>query len=260
MRLLILSDLHLEHWREQAPAIELQSSRPDLVILAGDIHNDAAAVGWAARSFKDLPVLYVHGNHEAYGSNLQDMQQAIEQACLVHPQVHFLNQREVILNGVRFLGATLWTDYCLFGAEQKSAAFHASEKVVMDYHRIRISPAENYPLTPEHTVYLHQRQRAWLADCLNRPFDGKTVVITHMAPSLRSVASRYADSLVSAAFASSMDDLASRADLWIHGHTHDSFDYQIGDCRVVCNPCGYRLASGLPENPDFNPGLIVELA
>ena len=32
----------------------------------------------------------------------------------------------------------------------------------------------------------------------------------------------------------------SRAQLWIHGHTHDSFDYVVNGTRVVCNPRGIR--------------------
>lgn len=49
MRLLILSDLHLEVWRDNAPAIDL-SGRPDAVILAGDIDTGSNAIDWAART------------------------------------------------------------------------------------------------------------------------------------------------------------------------------------------------------------------
>ena len=117
MRLLILSDLHHELWREKAPQIDLTISRPDVVVLAGDISSGAKAVQWATDAFADTPVLYVSGNHEAYGKNLDDVHDDIEAACMAAPNVHFLNCSEYIHESVRFIGATLWTDFKLFGDE-----------------------------------------------------------------------------------------------------------------------------------------------
>ncbi|MGZ5780867.1 MAG: metallophosphoesterase, partial [Burkholderiaceae bacterium] len=94
---------------------------------------------------------------------------------------------------------------------------------------------------------------------LAEPFEGKTVVITHMAPSRLSVAEQYATDEVSAAYASNLDHLVEQADLWIHGHMHDSFDYRVGKSRVVCNPCGYMSRGGTPENFRFDPNYIVDL-
>jgi Icc-related predicted phosphoesterase len=101
--------------------------------------------------------------------------------------------------------------------------------------------------------------KSWLIQKLDESFAGKTVVVTHMAPSMKSVSDRHAQDMVSAAYASNLEELASQADLWIHGHMHESFDYQIGDCRVICNPCGYKTRAGLPENTNFDPNLIIEL-
>jgi Icc-related predicted phosphoesterase len=99
----------------------------------------------------------------------------------------------------------------------------------------------------------------WLSKKLRETHDGPTVVVTHMAPSMESIADRFADDKVFAAFTSRLDGMIGQADLWIHGHTHDSFDYQVGGCRVVCNPLGYQKRNGNLENPKFDPALTVEI-
>lgn len=259
MRLLILSDLHHEHWREHAPVIDLGRSLPDVVILAGDINTGAAAVNWAARTFRGLPVLYVHGNHEGYSKNLDDAQRSIQEACEAAGNVHFLNCSEFQLGQVRFLGATLWTDFKLFGDDDRMAAMRTAEAVMVDYKRIRLANKNYRKLRAADTAQFHYEQKSWLQTKLEEPFEGKTVVITHMAPSIRSVSEQYIEDQASAAYASRLDDLAAKADLWVHGHMHESFDYQIGQCRVVCNPCGYRLGKGEPENELFDPNFVVEI-
>ena len=262
MRLLILSDLHLEVWREDAPAIDL-SGRPDAVILAGDIDTGASAIAWAARTFGALPVLYVHGNHEGYGHQLEQMQDDVRKACTranaQGAHIRLLDGDAVELNGVRFLGATLWTDFLLFGAERQEEALNAAQAYMPDYQRISTGGIDARLLCAQDTAALHARHKAWLAQQLAQPFDGRTVVITHMAPSMRSVEERFATNLGSPAFASQLDALVAQADLWVHGHMHASLDYRIEDCRVVCNPCGYQMADGMPENEQFNPGLTIDL-
>lgn len=259
MRLLILSDLHLEVWRQNAPPIRLEQSRPEVVILAGDIGRPAEVVPWAAQHFAGRPVLLVPGNHEAYGNSWEGAMRELAQLTRALPDVHLLDRGEFVIDDVRFLGATLWTDYALFGAAMTELAMTAALPVMADYRRITVEHGGVHDMRPADTVRLHQRDLAWLRERLHTPFSGRTVVVTHMAPSMHSVAPRFADDPVSAAFASRLDELATQADLWVHGHTHDSFDYRLQGCRVVCNPCGYVRRDGLPENPQFDPQLIVDI-
>lgn len=266
MRLLILSDLHLEVWRDAAPAIDVQQSRPDVVILAGDIAAGSDAIAWAARTFGALPVLYVHGNHEGYGHQLERMQDAIGDACAsanAHgAQIRLLNQDRVEIGGVRFLGATLWTDFLLFGEERREEAMAAAQSYMPDYKHISTSTGtgtEPRLLCAADTAALHAQHRAWLAGQLTQPFAGRTVVITHMAPSMQSVEAHYAGNLGSPAFASPLDELVAQADLWVHGHMHASHDYRIAGCRVVCNPCGYPRPDGTPENEHYDTARIVDI-
>ncbi|NHZ66993.1 metallophosphoesterase family protein [Massilia genomosp. 1] len=259
MRLLILSDLHHELWRAEAPRIDPALSRPDVVILAGDIDTGARAVHWAAHNFAGLPVLYVHGNHEGYGHNLDTVQAELKAASAESGNVHFLSCDEKIIGNVRFLGATLWTDFRLFGDDDRQAAMREAEAVMNDYKRIRLAGHNYRKLRAADTAMFHALELSWLRTRLAAPFAGPTVVITHMAPSMRSVPEEYATSRFSAAYASRLDELARQADLWVHGHMHDPVDYRIGKCRVVSNPCGYKTRTGGTENARFDPGFIVEL-
>lgn len=260
MRLLILSDLHHELWREKAPHIDLAVSRPDVVILAGDISSGAKAAEWATNAFAGTPVLYVSGNHEPYGKNLDHVQDEIEAACTLVSNVHFLNCSKYIYDNVRFIGATLWTDFKLFGDDARAEAMREAELVMTDYKRIRLASKGYRKLRAADTAQLHAAHKSWIKKKLAEPFAGMTVVVTHMAPSMRSVPEQYRTDLSSAAYASRMDDLVSRADLWVHGHIHETLDYRIGKCRVVCNPCGYINRDGTAENIHFDPAFVAELA
>jgi predicted phosphodiesterase len=261
VRLLILSDLHLEFRRSQKSVFDLGIAKPDVVLLAGDIDTDAVGVvAWAADAFSGLPVLYVHGNHEGYGKKIDTVVEKISAACATTPNVHYLHQAEFRFMGVRFLGATLWTDFALFGENLREECMNAAAMFMTDYHSIRLARDGYRKLRPLDTLRFHMEDRRWLSEKLEQLFEGPTVVMTHMAPSKASVAPQFSDDVVSASFASNLDDLVSKADVWVHGHMHNSSDYRIGRCRVVCNPCGYIGKNGGPENGDFRPDFIVELA
>ena len=131
--------------------------------------------------------------------------------------------------------------------------------VMNDYRRIRVSAGGYRKLQPRGTAQLHAKQKEWLERKLDEPFAGRTVVVSHMAPSMRSIAPEYAADLVSAAYASNLENLVAKTDIWIHGHTHTSFDYQLEGCRVVANPLGYRMPEGRAENEFFNPNFIIQI-
>ena len=262
MRALIVSDLHLEFWKENSPMNLFKSSKepkPDIVILAGDIHNSAKAVKWAAEMFAGIQVLYVMGNHEAYGGSIEYTEEEISLECKKFENVKFLNCDEIVFENTRFLGATLWTDFQLFGKEKRQQAMVESARCINDYNAIRLKNKGYRKISTSDTAEIHAKHKSWLRSKLEEPFDGKTVVITHMCPSFQSVHERFRTSLASAAFSSNLDGLVAKSDYWLHGHTHDSYDYTIHKCRVICNPCGYPFRTGAPENKDFNPNLIINI-
>ncbi|HJW11090.1 MAG TPA: metallophosphoesterase [Albitalea sp.] len=253
MKLNILSDLHLGFGAFDTPQTDA-----DVVVLAGDISRPREAAAWALRLEK--PVLLVLGNHEFYGGSIHGAAEELKQLC-AGTQVHVLDMTELVIGRVRFLGATLWTDFALFGkGDPMTAAMAEARVLIRDFSRIRAADATSAVFTPEDSVALFKRHAAWLADRLAAPHDGPTVVVTHHAPSRRSIHPRFADSRLNTCFVSDAEHLlgAHRARLWIHGHTHDSFDYRANGTRVVCNPRGYAKG-GVNENPLFDPHLMIEI-
>jgi predicted phosphodiesterase len=252
MKLQLLSDLHLNVAGMAAPRTDA-----DVVVLAGDIARPANSIEWA-RQFEQ-PVLYVPGNHEFYGSSIAGTIGELRRLAQ-HSNIHVLSGDAAIVDGVRFLGATLWTDFELYPEpERRAEAVASALRYVRDFTRITGDDAGE-PFTPQMSIALHRRDRAWLETQLAQPFDGATVVITHHAPSRRSTHPRFAGSPVNPAFVSDVEALMDgrHAALWLHGHTHDSFDYRINGTRVVCNPRGYAK-NGINENALFNPLLTLEV-
>lgn len=250
MKLNILSDLHLGVSGLQRPRNDA-----DMVVLAGDIARPREAACWALGF--DKPVLYVLGNHEFYGSSIDGAAAELKRLC-AGTHVHVLDDSEIVIGGVRFLGTTLWTDFMLFGeGDARAAAIDEATRLMRDFSRIRIGDAL---FTPADSAALFERHAGWLDRRLETPHAGATVVITHHAPSRQSIHPRFAGSPLNAGFVSDAAQLAGadRARWWIHGHTHDSFDYDLHGTRVVCNPRGYAKA-GLNENPRFDPNLTIEV-
>jgi predicted phosphodiesterase len=253
MKLNILSDLHLGFEPFERPVNDA-----DVVVLAGAMARPREAAAWA--SGFDKPVLYVAGNHEVYGGSIDGTAAELKRLC-DGTRVHLLDDREVVIGGVRFLGSTLWTDFELFGDDRrKSEAMAEAKRLLRDFSRIAVSESSGAVFTPEDSAVLFRRHADWLESRLATPHDGPTVVITHHAPSPRSIHPRFAGSLLNACFVSNLERLlgGDRSQLWIHGHTHDSFDYQVNGTRVVCNPRGYAKA-GVNENPLFDPGFTIEV-
>ncbi|MFH7042187.1 hypothetical protein ABT392_07710 [Paucibacter sp. JuS9] len=156
----------------------------------------------------------------------------------------------------------MWTDFELFDdPQQRSAAKAEAQRLMRDFSRIRIRKSSSALFTPADSERLFRHQSAWLESRLADVRAGPTVVITHHAPSRHSIHPRFADSLLKACFVSDAAHLlrADRVALWIHGHTHDSFDHCVNGTRVVCNPRGYARG-GVNENPAFNPNFIVEVS
>lgn len=253
MKLNILSDLHLGFG-----AMDWPVSDADVIVLAGDISRPREAVAWALRF--DKPVLYVPGNHEFYGGSIDGTVLELRQLCQGTP-VHLLERDELVIDGVRFLGATLWSDFALDADAQLQAAAKAeAQRLIRDFSRIRRHGASDAVFTPDDSAALFRRDAAWLRGRLAVHHSGTTVVITHHAPSRRSIHPRFAASPLNAAFVSDADDLldGDRVSLWIHGHTHDSFDYRVHGTRVVCNPRGYAR-NGVNENAAFDASRIIEV-
>lgn len=269
MKIQIASDLHLERMMPRFPDFRgVTPGDADLLIIAGDIHQGTAAID--AFAHWPVPVLYVHGNHEAYDAQYRQVIADIgRRARESGGHVRHLERDAVVIGGVRFLGCCLWTDYALQQPGQEpltqEAAMEQARTILFD-HRVITMPG-GACFSPQDALRDHQLSRDWLAQQLALPFDGKTVVITHHGVHPRSIHARFTGSPLNPGFVSDLTPLLAQADVWIHGHVHDSFDYLAEGCRVMTNPRGYALnlsqAAVLDdlawENPAFDPQLVVTL-
>ncbi len=246
MRLHVLSDLHQELGDYTPKRLDV-----DVVVLAGDIHQGGQGIQWAQRHFSKKEVIYVMGNHEFYGCDVQYLVQCC-QAEARGANIHLLENQSVQIRGVTFLGCTLWTDFKLW--PKLAEAMAAANDYINDFRLIRAGSGR---LRPEDTVQFHQASVAWLKSELRKSDPKKTVIVTHHAPSARSIPPQNICDIINAAFASNLDSLirASRVPLWIHGHTHYNVDYKIGTTRIYSNQRGY------PEEklPRFEPESIIEI-
>jgi predicted MPP superfamily phosphohydrolase len=264
-RIKICSDLHLECCENNHGIPDLGSG--DVLILGGDI--------LCARHFKkDGPlhkvydeflqkcvknfdeVLYIAGNHESYSSHYDTTFKVLKEH--LPPSIHLLENDFVKIKGWTFLGCTLWTD---FRKENPLEMMEAS-RFLNDYKTIRIG--SNYrKLNPDDTLGFHKKSKQFLIEKLQQFKNDKVWILTHHAPSYQSIHPKYRTETINGSYASDLDDLIlsnPQIKYFSHGHTHCSFDYFIGECRVICNPRGYYSgvnSSGL--NLNFDPNFEVEL-
>lgn len=258
MRLWIFSDLHVDIG---GPWTHAPVPPADLAIVAGDVAEGLQrSLAWLADNVRPhMPVVFVAGNHEYYRKCLPQELNA-GRATAVRAGIDLLENDTVLIEDIAVSGCTLWTDYELDGLATRETAMREALMSLSDHRLIRWTQGPGTKLfRPEEARSLHVGSRRFLEEALRPATDGPPrahVVVTHHAPSAGSVAPRFVGNPLNAAFASGLDDLigAGQPSLWVHGHTHTSFDYRLGETRVLCNPRGYP-----GENPDFHPGLVVEI-
>jgi predicted phosphodiesterase len=250
VRLHVLSDLHLK--QEAFPLAEVGA---EVIVLAGDIAPGIRGIEWARTWADGRPVLYVAGNHEFYGHAAPGLIDELRDAASDSP-IHVLENDELVVDGVRFLGCTLWSDFEFDGPEQREYSMQVCEQLVNDYEHITFSPTGRR-LAARDTRMFHISSRAWLAERLEQPHEGPTVVVTHHAPLIRVKPPDRRLRALAGAFASDVTDLMGqdRVDLWIFGHTHRAADLEIRGTRVLSNPRGY-LHQPVAE---FDPAFVAEL-
>lgn len=242
MRINYFSDIHLEFGNLEAP-----DNDADLIIAAGDIGICDQGVAWL-KTF-DKPVIYVAGNHEFYKNEYREALLLIREQC-EGSNVQFLENRRFIFQQVRFLGCTLWTDLYAEGREKTDSL----RESLNDFKRIRF---DGKALDADVFTTFHQHSKAWLENELAQPFAGKTVVITHHAPSEWSW-NEAPNAAKKLAYCNDLKALMHQYEIaaWIHGHTHYQADYRIAGTRILCNPRGY---TGLKTVEGFDLNKTVDI-
>jgi Icc-related predicted phosphoesterase len=249
LKIHVLCDLHIEFDSFKVPDVGA-----DVLVLAGDVHVKTKGLNWIFDQNFEVPVIYVLGNHEFYREKFPGLIDKLKRDA-DGTNVQVLENDSVEIGGFSFFGCTLWSDMKLLGNQHASSI--AAADSMNDYRLIRLSGTYRR-LRPSDTMALHARSVRKLREFLEAGDPKRSIVLTHHAPSIQSIADRYRTDPVSAAFASNMEELIleHQPPLWIHGHTHESFDYQIGKTRVICNPRGYAPND---TNIEFRPELVVKI-
>lgn len=256
MKIWVVSDLHLEFgvpFRQPAPV------DADVLVCAGDLltRGVVPSIEWLARNIDpSLPIVFVAGNHEFYGGSVQEGLRDARDTAARHPNIHFLENEAVDISGVRFIGGTLWTDFRVLGGDPQ-IAMTAAQSGMNDFRKIKYAKVPFQKFKPIHAYRKHMETRAFLASEMEGSSrTTKTVVVTHHAPSARSISNEFRSDPLSACYASDLENLifGIQPALWVHGHVHHRNDYLVGDCRVVSNPRGYP-----GERANFDQAYTVEI-
>jgi predicted phosphodiesterase len=267
MKLQLLSDLHLEshpHFRaEPLPGA-------DMLVLAGDIGSyqqgsrlidpDFGLGRFSPRNGWPVPVIYVPGNHEYDNVDFDETHERLRALC-DELEIIWLERESRVIEGVRFVGTTLWADFDALAEPTDSLAEALKKRGkamrAADFYLEKAATMRNGELFL--AAQLREQALAcqdWLTQALAEPFDGTTVVVTHFAPSLESGDPRYGLTPGTAGFCNALDALLPHAQLWLHGHLHCPSDYVKNGCRVVANPLGYARNG---EQEGYRPQLVIEV-
>ena len=238
MKIKLLSDVHTEFWTDQ----ELKPGTGEVLILAGDIglvSDLGTKHGYIFQQFLELcasgyeKVFYVMGNHEHYHFDVERTADTLR--TYLPGNFTLLDDSSEFFRGVHFVGGTMWADF----EKGNKEVMWDCQQAMTDYHLTLKGDRE---LTPKDTLKLHEESVEWFDDCLDS-LRGPVVVITHHAPSFRSVTGRYADSTISGAYYSDRESMIMKYPNivnWCHGHVHRTSNYYIGECNVIANPFGYH--------------------
>lgn len=300
MRIWTISDLHLTNTNPSEFGSRLKIPNAGICALAGDICDDLeAGIRWVGAVIAPhMPVVMVLGNHDYFGRSLTTAVKEAREIALDavvkrdsrgnptldasgniqrhHPIFILDDDAELVLRneGVRFVGATMWTDFAVLASEDddhdaiRQQTMEAMAKSMPEYGNVYLfrDPKGIVPpqsMRPVDAFSAHDASRKALIRKLAKPFRGQTVVMTHHAPHPRSISTYFGDNKLTPGFVSDMSDVMERyePDLWIHGHVHESFDYQVGITRIFCHAQGrnpkFSWQGGIIELPKSKPALSL---
>lgn len=241
MKIKYLSDIHCEFHRDGGKGFiaSLPNDGIRILVLAGDIatkRNLSDVLTQFSDRYHD--VIYVPGNHEYYNSSWKQIQDIIKECCEKNTNLHYIDKEIVTIDGSRFIGATLWFP---FDHENTKYKFNMSDfKVIKDF---------------ESWVYAENKSAV---EFLENNLVEEDIVVTHYLPTPRSIHKLYENSEINRFFLCDVSELIleRKPSIWIHGHTHHSFDYVFGETRIVCNPFGY---ASLQTNNMFDENVEIKI-
>jgi Icc-related predicted phosphoesterase len=197
----------------------------------------------------------VAGNHEFFDATWSEELRAGKMVAS-RLGIHLLENKTISIGGLRVIGATLWTDYDLFGTPLRDLAIRTAQRTMIDHSRISWQKEPPQRFLPREARILHCESRAFIERELAKIHKGPTLVLTHHAPCLEAIAPFHRDEIISAAYASDLLHIIDRyqPELWVSGHTHFPLNLKRGRTRLISNPIGYGN-----ENAFFDPLFYAEV-
>ena len=252
----LLSDLHQDYLVEAMPAPLTFHPAADVLVVAGDVGRGPKELSHLkSLASPSRPIVAIFGNHCAVGLCISELELLAQNLSSPKDGFFVLHRSSVTLFGIRFVGATLWTDG---HAMPNGVSFEDSFAHCAPRGFALANEVLGVPFSFEASMREHKKDLSYIAGQLTLPFEGPTIVITHHLPSPRSVSPEFINFPAAAAYASNLPGpIFDGCDYWLHGHTHSSVDYAIGACRVVCNPRGHSRIPGQWQNSEFDPQLLI---
>jgi predicted phosphodiesterase len=271
MKIAVASDVHLEFG-----PIEFENPGDvEVLVLSGDIcvaadfrepdkygimstEKTDRVYNFFRTCSENFPhVVYVVGNHEHYHYDFKYTISDLKKKLAVYPNVHLLDKEVFDVGDYRFIGGTLWTDM----NKEDPLTLHSIASMMNDFRCVNNSNREvSYRtfdddgkptfrtrvarFSPEDAVEDHKKMLDYIKTVyVDTPPWMSTIICGHHSPSKLSTHPRYKDEqLMNGGYSSDLTEFIMDRPgikLWTHGHTHEDFDYMVGECRIVCNPRGY---------------------
>ena len=260
MKIALVSDVHLEFGDLDFD----NDSGADVLILGGDICVGADMAqrdpyntmgehyrsnrfhAFFERCCERFPhVIFIVGNHEHYHGDFAKTVPHFKDVLRYLPNLHILEKETFVLDDITFIGGTLWTDM----NKRSVRTLHEISRMMNDFrcidHSAKLADERGWGgrFTTTDAANDHDAMLAFVRTTVEANPAGRYVVVGHHAPSRLSTHPKYAhEAIMNGGYSSELDDFIldhPQIKLWTHGHTHEDFDYQIGSCRILCNPRGY---------------------
>lgn len=254
----LVSDLHLE-----ASNFELNNPGWDYLVIAGDLSADFNKLQNFFEYYAphDIPIIYVLGNHEYEGRRLDTTPLEIKSLLSEFKNVHLLDNESIIIDNIKFIGATLWSNFELEGIHKKEECMQWSKFNIADFSYIFDKNEHNkyVTITPERMDSLNKEACEFIKSELeDNKFNGVTVVVSHFAPHKNSVFKDY-NNKMNGYWVNHLENLVGISNYWLHGHTHHSFNYKVGNTNVICNPRGFSKVFNIAQNISFQHDIMLPI-
>lgn len=241
MKLLIFSDIHTEFQKDTGKSFfeSYKNTDYDVAVIAGDLSNNKnllQTLEYASDNLKE--VVFVKGNHECWGSSIDKTDGMINNFCSKKSNLHYLEKSSITIGEQRFSGCSLWFKF--------TPMLPILARGWSDFELI-----ENF----NRDVFTENDKSI---SFLKKEVQENDVVITHYLPSEKCVSDRFKNDPYNCFFVCPIDKIIMEKQykLNVGGHTHQSYDFNLGLTRLVCNPFGY---AGSELNPGYIENFVIDV-